>query len=147
MKWAPRIGNKLYELIKRPNVLIEPTGTLTQKVVMYYASSVVTYTFVYTDSEPERVFWGADEELPPRAIKQTGPVTTGRGCSREPISYKPHDPDYVPEPINPEYIPLEDEHEFSVKEQPFPPLDSPTAESPGYVTESDPEEDPEEYQE
>nr|GFB62357.1 hypothetical protein [Tanacetum cinerariifolium] len=27
------------------------------------ASSAVTYTFVSTDSKPERVFWGADEEL------------------------------------------------------------------------------------
>ncbi|GJR96297.1 reverse transcriptase domain-containing protein [Tanacetum coccineum] len=30
---------------------------------MSSASSVVTYTSVYTDSEPGRVFWGADEEL------------------------------------------------------------------------------------
>ncbi|GKE46507.1 hypothetical protein Tco_1477765, partial [Tanacetum coccineum] len=44
-----------------------------------------------------------------------------------------------PEPIYPEYIPLEDEHEFPAEEQPLPPL-------PGYVTESDPEEDPEEYE-
>ncbi|GJW51235.1 hypothetical protein Tco_0092586 [Tanacetum coccineum] len=44
------------------------------------------------------------------------------------------------------YIPLEDEHEFPAEEQPLPPVDSPTAESPGYVTESDPEEDPEEYE-
>nr|GFD47359.1 hypothetical protein [Tanacetum cinerariifolium] len=29
------------------------------------------------------------------------------------------------------------------EEQPLPPVDSPTTESPGYVTESDPEEDPE----
>ncbi|GKF06169.1 hypothetical protein Tco_0036837, partial [Tanacetum coccineum] len=36
-------------------------------------------------------------------------------------------------------------HESPAKEQPLPPIDSPTAESPGYVTESDPEEDPEEY--
>ncbi|GKG23456.1 hypothetical protein Tco_0391492, partial [Tanacetum coccineum] len=59
-----------------------------------------------------------------------------------------HDPDYVPEPVYPEYIPLEDEHLFPDKEQPLPPVDSPTAESPGpgYVTESDPEEDPEEYE-
>ncbi|GKB50729.1 hypothetical protein Tco_0901482, partial [Tanacetum coccineum] len=57
-----------------------------------------------------------------------------------------HDPDYVPEPIYPEYIPLEDEHEFLADEQPLPPVDSPTAESPRYVTESDPEEDPEEYE-
>ncbi|GKC70501.1 hypothetical protein Tco_1116384, partial [Tanacetum coccineum] len=50
---------------------------------MSSASSVVTYTFVYTDSEAGR---------------------------------------------------------------PLPPVDSPTAESPGYVTESDPEEDSEEYE-
>ncbi|GJW04730.1 hypothetical protein Tco_1563586 [Tanacetum coccineum] len=59
---------------------------------------------------------------------------------------EPHDPDYVPKPIYPEYIPLEDEHVFLVEEQPLPPVDSPTAESPRYVAESDPEEDPEEYE-
>ncbi|GKG29210.1 hypothetical protein Tco_0416575, partial [Tanacetum coccineum] len=53
---------------------------------------------------------------------------------------------YVPEPIYPEYIPLEDDHEFPAEEQPLPHVDSPTAESPGYITESDPEEDPEEYE-
>ncbi|GKA51822.1 hypothetical protein Tco_0745018 [Tanacetum coccineum] len=51
-----------------------------------------------------------------------------------------HDPDYVPEPIYHEYIPLEDEHELPAEEQPLPPIDSPTTESPRYVTESDPEE-------
>ncbi|GKG46190.1 hypothetical protein Tco_0501036 [Tanacetum coccineum] len=35
----------------------------------------------------------------------------------------------------------EDEHKFPAKEQSLP-----TAESPGYVTESDPEEDPKEYE-
>ncbi|GJR50666.1 hypothetical protein Tco_1401187 [Tanacetum coccineum] len=45
-----------------------------------------------------------------------------------------------------EYIPLEDEHEFRAEEQPLPPVVSPTAVSPGYVVESDPEEDPEEYE-
>ncbi|GJW07495.1 hypothetical protein Tco_1569918 [Tanacetum coccineum] len=59
---------------------------------------------------------------------------------------QPHDPDYVSEPIYPEYIPLEDEHVFPVEEQPLPPVDSPTVESPRYVAESDPEEDPEEYE-
>ncbi|GKC66828.1 hypothetical protein Tco_1099426 [Tanacetum coccineum] len=58
---------------------------------------------------------------------------------REPMFVQAHDPDYVPEPIYPEYIPLEDEHEFPAEEQPLAPVDSPTAESPGYVTESDPE--------
>ncbi|GKF29350.1 hypothetical protein Tco_0095692, partial [Tanacetum coccineum] len=58
----------------------------------------------------------------------------------------PHDLDYVPEPIYPEHIPLEDEHEFLAEEQPLPPIVSPTTESPGYVVESNPEEDPEEYE-
>ncbi|GJZ57408.1 hypothetical protein Tco_0612902 [Tanacetum coccineum] len=45
---------------------------------------------------------------------------------------------------------MSDEHEFPAEEKPLPPVDSPTVESPGYVTESDPEEDleedPEEYE-
>ncbi|GJY09866.1 hypothetical protein Tco_0378051 [Tanacetum coccineum] len=144
------------------------------KAVMSSASSAVTYTSVYTDFEPGRVFWGADEEISeggsPRVIilgydglpiqpvappspdyipdseePQTPPVPQDED-EREPMFIQPHDPDYVPEPIYPEYIPLEDEHEFPVEEQPLPPVDSPTAESLGYVTESDPEEDPEEYE-
>ncbi|GKA43355.1 hypothetical protein Tco_0736079, partial [Tanacetum coccineum] len=108
--------------------------------VMSSASSAVTYTSVYTDSEPDRAFWGADdEEISEGDIPQNED-------EREPMSVQAHDPDYVPEPIYPEYIPLEDEHEFPAEEQPLPPIDSPTAESPGYVTELDPEEDPEEYE-
>nr|GEZ77043.1 hypothetical protein [Tanacetum cinerariifolium] len=73
---------------------------------MSSALSTVTYTSVYIDSEPGRVFWGADEEL-----------SDG-----------------------------EDEHILSAKEQALPPVVSPTTKSPGYVAESDPEEDPEVYQ-
>ncbi|GKF75513.1 hypothetical protein Tco_0224957, partial [Tanacetum coccineum] len=76
---------------------------------MSSASSAVTYTAVYTDSDPRRVFWRADEEL-----------SDG-------------------EPIYHEYIPLEDKHVFLVEEQPLPPVDSPTAESPRYVAEPNPE--------
>nr|GEY22293.1 hypothetical protein [Tanacetum cinerariifolium] len=50
-------------------------------------------------------------------------------------------------PIYPEYIPLEDEHILPAEEQPLPPVVSPTVESPRYVDESDPKEDPEEYEE
>nr|GEV88219.1 hypothetical protein [Tanacetum cinerariifolium] len=89
---------------------------------MSSASSAVTYTSVYTDSEP-----GRDED------------------KREPMFMQPHDPDYVPEPMYPEYIPLDDENVLPTEEQPLPPVDSPTAESPGYVIESNLEEDPEEY--
>nr|GEX86532.1 hypothetical protein [Tanacetum cinerariifolium] len=62
------------------------------------------------------------------------------------VFIQPHDFDFVPEPIYPEYIPLEDKRILSAEEQPLPPLVSPTAESPGYVAESDPKEDPEEYE-
>nr|GEX96114.1 putative reverse transcriptase domain-containing protein [Tanacetum cinerariifolium] len=58
---------------------------------------------------------------------------------------QPHDPNYIPEPMYHEYIPLEDEHVLSAEEQPLPPVVSPTVESPEYVAESNPEEDPEEY--
>ncbi|GJR68849.1 hypothetical protein Tco_0014914 [Tanacetum coccineum] len=88
---------------------------------MYSATSAVTYTSVYTDSKPGKAFWGVDD-------------------------VEAHDPDYVSEPIYPEHIPLEDEHEFPAEEQPLPLVDSPTAELPGYVTESDLKEDPEEYE-
>ncbi|GJS51178.1 hypothetical protein Tco_0624540 [Tanacetum coccineum] len=136
---------------------------------MSSASSAVTYTSVYTDSEPGRAFWGADDEeiseggiprvivlgydrlpiqpvappspdyIPGQEDSQTPPVPQDED-EREPMFVQAHDLDYVKEPIYPEYIPLEDEHEFPDEEHPLPPVDSPTAESPGYITESDPEE-------
>ncbi|GKC62120.1 hypothetical protein Tco_1089718 [Tanacetum coccineum] len=50
--------------------------------------------------------------------------------------------DFIPEPMYPEYMPLEDEI-LPAKEQPLPTAASPTADSPGYVLESDPDEEPE----
>nr|GEU30310.1 reverse transcriptase domain-containing protein [Tanacetum cinerariifolium] len=90
---------------------------------MSSASSVVPYTSIYTDSEP-----GKDKN------------------ERKPMFIQPHDPDYVPEPMYPEYIPLEDEHVLLDKEHPLPSVVSPTAESLRYVAESDQEEDPKEYE-
>nr|GEY05096.1 hypothetical protein [Tanacetum cinerariifolium] len=108
---------------------------------MSSASSAITYTSVYTDSELERVFWGADEEL-----SDEGSLwVIVYGYDGLPM-LPPHDPDFVLEPIYPEYIPLEDEHILSAEEQPLPPVVSPTTKYPGYVAESDPEEDPEEYE-
>nr|GEX88669.1 hypothetical protein [Tanacetum cinerariifolium] len=140
---------------------------------MSSASFAVTYTSVYIDSEPGRVFWGAEEELSdegsPRVIMyeydrlpmlpvappspdyipgleepHTPPAPQDED-EHEPMFIQPHDPDYMLEPIYPEYIPLEDEHILLAEEHPLPPVVSPTAELPGYVAESDPEEDPEEY--
>nr|GEW64737.1 hypothetical protein [Tanacetum cinerariifolium] len=141
---------------------------------MSSASSAVTYTSVYTDSKPGRVFWGADDELSdggsPRVIvygydglpmlpvappspdyipgpeEPQTPLAPLDEDEHEPMFIQPHDLDFVLEPIYPEYKLLEDEHVFLAEEQPLPPIDSPTAESPEYVTESDPEEDPEEYE-
>ncbi|GJS81022.1 hypothetical protein Tco_0747563, partial [Tanacetum coccineum] len=113
---------------------------------MSFASSAVTYTSIYTDSEPKRpVALPLLDHIPDSEEPQTPPVPQEED-EREPMFIQPHDLDYVPKPIYPEYIPLEDEHEFPVEEQPLPPVDSPTAESPGYVVESDPKEDPEEYE-
>nr|GEX70048.1 hypothetical protein [Tanacetum cinerariifolium] len=142
---------------------------------MYSASSAVTYTSVYTDSEQGRVFWGADEELsdggspwvivygydglpmmpvaPPSPDYIPGPKEPQTPPAPQDedehklMFIKSHDPDFVPEPIYPEYIPLQDEHILPAEEQPLPPVVSPTAESPGYVAKSDPEEDHEEYEE
>ncbi|GJX43511.1 hypothetical protein Tco_0260187 [Tanacetum coccineum] len=79
------------------------------------SSSTITYTSVYTDSEPGRVFWGANEEL-------------SDGGPEHPLSL-----DYVPSP----------EHPPSLVES-LPADASPTTLSPGYVADSDPDENPEE---
>ncbi|GJS70006.1 hypothetical protein Tco_0702847 [Tanacetum coccineum] len=50
---------------------------------------------------------------------------------------------FVPEPVYPEFLPVDDEV-FPAEEQPMPAADSPTHQSPGYIPESDPEEDLEE---
>nr|GEV88184.1 putative reverse transcriptase domain-containing protein [Tanacetum cinerariifolium] len=140
---------------------------------MSSASSAVTCTSVYIDSEPGRVFWGVNEDLSdggsPRVIvygynglpmlpvappspdyipspeePQTPPAPHDKD-EHEPIFILPHDPDFVSRPIYPEYIPLEDEHILSAEEQPLPPV-LPTAESLGYVAESNLKEDLEEYE-
>ncbi|GKA80360.1 hypothetical protein Tco_0786956, partial [Tanacetum coccineum] len=55
----------------------------------------------------------------------------------------PFSPEFVPEPVYPEFIPSEDEV-FPAEEQPLHAVVSPTADSPGYIVDSNPEEDPEE---
>ncbi|GJY98414.1 hypothetical protein Tco_0515324 [Tanacetum coccineum] len=109
---------------------------------MSSTSSAVTYTSVYTDSEPGRVFWGADEEISDGGIPWV--IILGYdGLPIQPVA--PPSPDYIPGLEDPQTPPVpQDEDE--PEEQPLPLVDSPTAESPGYVTELDPEEDLEEYE-
>ncbi|GJU66734.1 hypothetical protein Tco_1252993, partial [Tanacetum coccineum] len=122
-----------------------------EPVIMSSATSAVTYTSVYTDSEPSRAFWGADDD----EVSEGGiPRVIVLGYDRLPIQpVAPPSPDYIlglkdlQTPPVPRDEDEQDEHEFLAEEQPLPPVDSPTAESPRHVTESDPEEDPEEYEE
>nr|GEY48247.1 hypothetical protein [Tanacetum cinerariifolium] len=161
-------------LLAMPTPSPSPSPIFYFSAIMSHTSSAVTYTSVYTNSEPGRVFWGANKELsdggPPRVIvygydglsmlpvalpspdyipgigePRTPPIPQDED-KHEPMFIQPHDPDFVPEPIYPEYIPLKDEHILLAEEQPLPLVVLPTAESPGYVVELDPEEDPEEYE-
>ncbi|GJS81389.1 hypothetical protein Tco_0747930 [Tanacetum coccineum] len=134
---------------------------------MSSASSAVTYTSVYTDSEPGRVFWGADEEIPDGGVPRV--IVYGYdGLPMQPVD--PPSPDYVPgpeHPSSPDYVPgpehppspieipyvpepeypeylVPSEDEAPMEDQPLPADASPVALSPGYVPDSDPEEDSEE---
>ncbi|GJT37621.1 reverse transcriptase domain-containing protein [Tanacetum coccineum] len=122
---------------------------------MSSASSMVTYTSVYTDSEPGIVFWGANEEL----SNGGSPLVVVYGYDGLPMqSIAPPSPDYIPgpeepqAPLPPDFVPEPEYPEFLVssdaeapmEEQPYAADASPTALSPGYVTDSDLEEDPEE---
>nr|GEV87902.1 hypothetical protein [Tanacetum cinerariifolium] len=131
------------------------------------ASSAVTYTSVYTDSELGRVYWGANEELSdggsPRVI-----IYGYDGLLMQPVAppspdyvpgpEHPPSPDYVPGPEHPPspievpYVPEPEYPEYLVPSDAEAPLEdqllpadvSPIAASPGYVTDSDPDEDPKE---
>ncbi|GKF92238.1 hypothetical protein Tco_0278957, partial [Tanacetum coccineum] len=131
------------------------------------SSSTVTYTSVYIDFEQGRVFWVADEEMSdggsPRVI-----VYGYDGLLVQPVA--PPSPDYVPgpeHPPSPDYVPgpehlpspvevpyvpeseypkylVPSDAEAPLEDQPLPANASPTALSPGYVANSDPDKDPEE---
>nr|GEV90570.1 hypothetical protein [Tanacetum cinerariifolium] len=106
------------------------------------ASSAITYTSVYKDSEPWRYYEEDSAETgPPRVIVY--------GYNRlliQPVA--PPSPDYVPgpeHPPSPDYVP-DPEHPPSPVEIPYPlPVDASLIDaSPDYVADSDPEEDPKE---
>ncbi|GKE12858.1 hypothetical protein Tco_1416409 [Tanacetum coccineum] len=131
------------------------------------SSSMVTYTSVYTDSEPGIVFWGADEELSDRGSPRVV-IYEYNGLPVQPVALP--SPDYVPgpeHPLSPDYVPglehppspvevpyvLKPEYpeylvpadaEAPLEDQHLPADASPTALSLGYVADSDPDEDSEE---
>ncbi|GJS80184.1 putative reverse transcriptase domain-containing protein [Tanacetum coccineum] len=88
---------------------------------MSSATSAVTYTSVYTNSEPGRAFWGADDEEVSEGGILRIIVLGYDGLPLQPVALL--SPDYIPGTEDPQ-TPLVTRH----------------------VTESDPEEDPEEYE-
>nr|GEW45946.1 putative reverse transcriptase domain-containing protein [Tanacetum cinerariifolium] len=108
-----------YRLVSRAKVYREPA-------VMSSSDSVVTYTSISSEDVP---FWGIrffgmeqpdSPEAAPLSPIQTPQVPLDED-EREPMFIQPHDPDYVPEPMYPEYILFEDEHVHPAEEQPLPP--------------------------
>ncbi|GJY81029.1 putative reverse transcriptase domain-containing protein [Tanacetum coccineum] len=107
--------NMLTEVNAASENMVEVTTASEYQVnaATVMSSSTVTYTSVYTDSEPWRFYEGSDEEPPD--------VAQYRRSTYEPT-----------------------EDETPLEDQPLPDEASPTALSPGYVADSDLEEDPEE---
>ncbi|GKD03146.1 hypothetical protein Tco_1178120, partial [Tanacetum coccineum] len=94
---------------------------------MSSSSSAVTYTSVYTDSEPGRPVALPSPDYIPGLEEPQAPLP----------------PDFVPEPVYPEFL-VPSDAEAPMEEQPYAADASPTDLSPGYVADSDPEEDLEE---
>ncbi|GJU43142.1 hypothetical protein Tco_1200408 [Tanacetum coccineum] len=120
-----------------------------RNAIVFMSSShlLVTYTSVYTDSEPGRAFWGAnDEEVSEGGI----PRVIVLGYDRLPLQpVAPPSLDYIPGPENPQ-TPLVPRTRVYGRDA----LCFVQAHDPDYVPEpiypesreSDPEEDPEEYE-
>ncbi|GKA28459.1 hypothetical protein Tco_0714627 [Tanacetum coccineum] len=165
-KLAPRYV-KPFEILERIGLVAYRLRLHTKLNIMSSASSAATYTSVYTDFEPGRVFWGADEEISDGGVPRV--IVYGYdGLPMQPVD--PPSPDYVPgpeHPSSPDYVPgpehppspieipyvpepeypeylVPSEDEAPMEDQPLPADASPVALSPGYVPDSDPEEDPEE---
>ncbi|GKA48346.1 hypothetical protein Tco_0741304, partial [Tanacetum coccineum] len=92
--------------------------------IMSSATSAVTYTSVYTDSEPDRAFWGADDE----EISRRHP--SGRTTPASSIMYEEErEPivhigtviltEYEPEPIYLELYTFGGCAKFPAEEQPY----------------------------
>nr|GEU62455.1 hypothetical protein [Tanacetum cinerariifolium] len=142
------------------NIILRNVGV----AVMSDALSAVTYTFVYTDSEPWRYYEEESAETgPPRVIvygydglpmQPVAPPSPDYVPGPEHLPFPdyvpgpehPHSPveiPYVPEPEYPEYLTPSDD-EAPLEDQALPADASPIGASPDYVADFDLEEDPEE---
>ncbi|GJZ49333.1 transposon ty3-I gag-pol polyprotein, partial [Tanacetum coccineum] len=76
-------------------------------------------------------------------LSQNSVMSSDEASSGITYTEEPPPPDYVLEPVYPEFMPPEDDV-LPAKEKPLPAVVLPTADSPGYIDESDPKEDSEE---
>ncbi|GJS41749.1 hypothetical protein Tco_0566792 [Tanacetum coccineum] len=90
---------------------------------MSSASSAVIYTSVYTDSEPERVFWGADEELSDRGSP---------GCDDE-FSDDDNDNDDMDDEDEESFKDDEEEEHLALADSPAAPIIDPVPSVEGYL--------------
>ncbi|GJS87357.1 hypothetical protein Tco_0769993 [Tanacetum coccineum] len=107
------------------------------------ASSAVTYTSISSDSNGPS--WGIPlmnvgelpEMDPYEEVAQQGQAPPlSPAYVPDPIELDEHVPVYVPEPEHPEHhVPSDDD--IQVEDQPYAEDASPTAESPGYIADSD----------
>ncbi|GJS83313.1 hypothetical protein Tco_0749854 [Tanacetum coccineum] len=122
------------------------------------ASSGVTYTLISSDYEEPSdagslgvVVYGYDR-LPMHPVDSymeaalQAPLSLDYVPGPEDPEQAPPSPDYVPGPEYPKYLAPSDA-KIPVKDQPYVVDASPTALSPGYIADSDPEEDPEDESE
>ncbi|GJR11694.1 hypothetical protein Tco_0794346 [Tanacetum coccineum] len=124
----------------RPILGVLQIGIKSQDTIMSDSEhSTVTYTSL---SEDDLYMGSPGVEVP----IYEGPPSPDYVPGPEEPEQAPPSPIYVPfvpEPVYPEFLPVDDEV-FPAEEQPLPAADSPTHQSPGYIPESDPEEDLEE---
>ncbi|GJU72716.1 hypothetical protein Tco_1264121 [Tanacetum coccineum] len=103
------------------------------------ASSEVTYTSISSHGDP--LAWAVDFfRLQEPESPEAAPASPDYVPGLEEPEQAPLSPDYVPGPEYLEYLAPSDE-EVPIKDQPYVVADLPIALSPGYVADSDPEED------
>ncbi|GJT56897.1 hypothetical protein Tco_0991951 [Tanacetum coccineum] len=105
------------------------------------ASSEVTYTSI--SSHGDLLAWAMDFfRLQEPESPEAAPASPDYVPGLEEPEQAPLSPDYIPGPEYLEYLAPSDE-EVPIEDQPYAVADSPIALSPGYVADSDPEEDSE----
>ncbi|GJX79573.1 hypothetical protein Tco_0327722 [Tanacetum coccineum] len=113
------------------------------------ASSAVTYTSVSSEARS----WSIPTKDPyeEAAQQELEQAPHSPEYVPDPMELEDHAPVYVPEPKYPEYLAPSDD-DIPIEDQPLPADASPIALSPGYITDSDleedkenPEEDPADY--